>query len=264
MLVCLIPGCGQDGSAFDAVLRHLPYHTVAITQYGFEPVARRRVPLSLDDHGTILRAVVADIAARTSPSRTILGGFSSGADLAMRLLARPDAQPSLGVDGVLALAPNLGIETCFVTSVLSHVSDLPSRMLADVQTISRSVNALDLWLDVHEYLVSTVRKFRGDAEALRRFAGDVVEVFERGGPNPFIGWFRGVSSAVRCLRCVFDDSEDHARLVHGLRLQNLDSGILGPNYEEESLVIEPGRNHFDLLGPELIAGHLGRVLATLT
>ena len=104
----------------------------------------------------------------------------------------------------------------------------------------------------------------GDAEALRRFAGDVVGVFERGDPNPFIGWFRAVSATVGCLRCVFDDSEAHARLVHGLRLQNLDSGILGPNYEEESLVIEPGKNHFDLLGPELIAGHLERVLAMLT
>jgi hypothetical protein len=66
VLVCLLPGCGQDGSAFDAVLRHLSYHTIAITQYGFEPVARRRVPLSLDDHGTIVRAVVADIAAHLS------------------------------------------------------------------------------------------------------------------------------------------------------------------------------------------------------
>jgi hypothetical protein len=122
----------------------------------------------------------------------------------MRLVARPDAQ-------------------------------LPPRMLADVQTISRSVSGLDL-----------------------------VEVFEQGGPNPFIGWFRAVSSAVRCLRCVFDDSEAHARLVHGLRLQNLDSGILGSHYEEESLVIESGKNHFDLLGPELIAGHLERMLATLT
>ena len=264
VLVCLLPGCGQDESAFEPVLRHLPYHTIAVTQYGFEPVARRRVPLSLDDHGTIVRALVADVAAPTHPSRTILGGFSSGADLALRLLARPDAQPPLGVDGVLALAPNLGIETCFVTSVLAHVSDLPSRMLADVQVISRGVDTLDLWLDVHEYLVSTVRKFRGDAEALRRFAGDVVEVFERGDTNPFIGWFRAVSATVRCLRCVFDDSEAHVRLVHGLRLQNLDSGILGPNYQDESLVIETGKNHFDLLDPELIAGHLEGVLSTLT
>jgi hypothetical protein len=52
--------------------------------------------------------------------------------------------------------------------------------------------------------------------------------------------------------------------VHGLRLQNLDSGILGPNYQEESLVIETGKNHFHLLDPELIAGHLERALSTLT
>jgi hypothetical protein len=46
-------------------------------------------------------------------------------------------------------------------------------------------------------------------------------------------------------------------------LQNLDAGILEPNYQEESLVIEIGKNHFDLLHPELIAGHLERLLSTL-
>jgi pimeloyl-ACP methyl ester carboxylesterase len=264
VLVCFLPGCGQDGSAFEPALRHVPYHAIAVTQYGFEPVARHRVPLSLDDHGTLVRALVADVAARTRPSRTILAGFSSGGDLAMRLLARPDAQPPLSVDGVLALAPNLGIETCFVSRVMAHVSDSPSRMLADVQMISRSVDTLDLWVDIHEYLVNTIRRFRGDAEALRRFAGDVVEVFERGDPNPFIGWFRAVTATIRCLRCVFDDSEANVRLVQELRLQNLDSGILGPNYEEESLVIETGKDHFDLLDPELIARQLERVLSTLT
>jgi hypothetical protein len=80
---------------------------------------------------------------------------------------------------------------------------------------------------------------------------------------PFIGWFRAVSATARCLRCVFDDSDAHATLVHGLRLHNLDSGMLGPNCQEESLVIEPGKNHFEVLDPELIAGHLGRMLAML-
>lgn len=179
----------------------------------------------------------------------------------MRLLARPNAKPALTVDGVLALGCNLGIETCFATRVLAHMSDSPARMLADVQMISRGADALDVWLDIHEYLVRTLRKFRGDAAPLRRFCADIVGVFEQGGPNPFIDWYRAVGPKVQCLRCVFDDSEAYARLVRELRLQNLDSGVLGPSYKEESMVIETGRNHFSLLESDLIAGYLARIVA---
>jgi serine/threonine protein kinase len=263
VLVCFLPGVGQDDSAFESALRNLPYHAIAVTPYGFEPGARRRIPLSLEDHGTIVRALVADVAAETGPAHTIISGFSAGADLVMRLIARSDAKPPLQVDGVLALGCNLGLETCFASRVMAHMSDSPARMLADLQMISRTADTLDYWLAIHEYLVRTVSKFRGDAAPLRRLAEDIVSVFEQGGTNPFIDWYRAVSAKVRCLRCVFDDTEAYARLVRELRLLNLDSGVLGPKYEDQSIVVETGKSHFDLLEPGLIRDYLEAIVATL-
>jgi hypothetical protein len=157
----------------------------------------------------------------------------------------------------------LGIETCFATRVLAHLGESPSGTLADLKTMSLAADTLDLWLDLHEYLIATARKFRTDAAALRRLAADVVGVFEPGKPNPFIEWYCSVSARVRCLRCVFEESEANTRIVRDLLLLNLDTQILGPHYQDGSLVLEPDRNHFELLHPDLIEAYLSRIVAAL-
>ena len=45
-------------------------------------------------------------------------------------------------------------------------------------------------------------------------------------------------------------------LVRELQLRNLDEGLLGPRYEEESLVTEAGTSHFDLMDPARVERHV--------
>jgi serine/threonine protein kinase len=263
VLVVLIPGCGLDHRQFEPVLLRSPYRMIAVTPYGFEPSAPRRIPLALDDHGTIVRALLADVIAREQPAVTILAGFSSGADLVMRLLARGEPKPNPRVDGVLALGPNLGIDTCFATRVLATVSHDPARMLEDLQRISSGSDTVEGWVGVHEYLVQIVRKFRSDLTTLHRFASEIVEPFERHGESPFIGWYRRVSARAGCIRCVFDDAPEYVRLLHDIQLRNLDSGILGDHYQEGSLRIESRVNHFELIEPDRLVGYLEPMVAAL-
>ena len=50
-------------------------------------------------------------------------------------------------------------------------------------------------------------------------------------------------------------------LVQELRMRNLDTGVLGERYREDSLQIESGMGHFDLLAPECVRRHVEDVLA---
>jgi hypothetical protein len=78
-----------------------------------------------------------------------------------------------------------------------------------------------------------------------------------------VDWYRAASSKVRCVRCVFEDSQTYNRLVRDLKLQNLDARILGDHYREDSIITEPNTNHFDLCEPDHVARHLGAILEYL-
>ena len=52
-------------------------------------------------------------------------------------------------------------------------------------------------------------------------------------------------------------------MLSSLRIQNLDERIFGPWYREDSVVIEPGTDHFDLNRPELVLRHVEEMVRTL-
>lgn len=68
---------------------------------------------------------------------------------------------------------------------------------------------------------------------------------------------------VRCLRCVLEDTDMVNRPLRELRLRNLDEGIFGPRYQEDTIVTEPGTDHCDLIGPGLILRHVEEIVADL-
>ena len=105
---------GRDHEQWREHLRGLPYRAIAPTQAGFEPRADVRITLSMQDHCTLLRAFVRATRERVRPRLTLLAGHSAGADLAMRLVAEAGTDV-LPLDGLLALEPNLALETCQVT-----------------------------------------------------------------------------------------------------------------------------------------------------
>jgi pimeloyl-ACP methyl ester carboxylesterase len=202
------------------------------------------------------------VSERAAPQRVVLLGFSSGADVALRFAA---ARPGGGarVDGVLALGCNVAKETCFVTALLARMSSRhPERLLADLRTVGESTTGIDEWLTVHSYLVAMLRKFRGNIDPLRQMAREVVAPFEGGG-SPFPSWFREASANVRGIRCVFEDTELYRAFVTTLLLEQPETHSLGDPYREDSIVIEPGTNHFDLERPEMVAKHVEALLRSI-
>ncbi len=263
VLVLYLHGLGLDQTSFDPILRALPYRGVAPTLYGFEPNVTQRVSLSLNDHITIVREFIRDAIRRLTPKLTILVGFSHGADLGFEALTVPPGESPFVVDGFLSLGCNLDRATCFVSSVLANLSaDDTGKVVGDLRGLGSDVDSLRDWLHLHEYLVRVFRKFQGDLIPLRNLAREIVTPFESPEP-PFPRWYQNAMTAVRCLRCVFADSEADYRAMQQVKLEHLDHGILGPRYREETIIAEMGMNHFGLVDLDLHQRHIEEMLASL-
>jgi serine/threonine protein kinase len=261
VLVCFIPATGMDASEYEPHLRSLPHRCVAVTLYGFEPTRKRRPALPLADHIIMLREWLRHVADRLKPEMLIVAGFSSGGDIALRLNAE---RSRVRVDGILSLGCNLALDTCFLTRVVARFkgSD-PRQMLDGLRSVGDTAGTIEEWLNVHTYLVTMLGKFQNQIEPLRTLARDIVAPFEHGGESPFVEWYRQASANVRALRCVFEDDTVNPALVRDIQLRNLDSGILGSHYRENSLVIDPETNHFDLARPEIVTRHLDALIADI-
>lgn len=262
-VVCYVPGIGQDHSLFGEILAGSQYHAISPTQFGFEPGARQRIPLSFEDHATLLREFLRSVILRDKPRHLVVVGFSSGSDLLFDMLAGRDDE-QVRVDGLITLGANLSVETCFASKVFARMHSGDERaVLSDLVAMGLAAQSISEWLNVHEYLVHTVRKFRSNAAPLRSFAADLYGRFEQGGTDQFIRWFRNASSKVRVLRCVFEDNEACNRIIHDLRLRNLDEAIFGECYRPESIIIEQGADHFTLVNEDHVAAHVEAVLQEL-
>jgi len=263
LLVCF-HGLGQDAADFTRFLESTPHRALAATQFGFERgTDRRRVPLGIEAHIDLTREFIRQAVARIEPQRVILVGFSSGADIMLRLLAANPAD-EMRVDAGLALGPNLSLATCFASRVFAGLQGGDAKsLLADLQRFGAGATTLDEWLNVMAYVLEALRKFRDDVAPLSRFAADILQVFESNG-DAFANFYRGASERVRLLRCVFEESETCTTLVQELRLRNLDADILGPRYRSNSIVVEAPGDHFALLEPARIERHIESILAALT
>ncbi|MGK2961085.1 MAG: alpha/beta fold hydrolase [Gemmatimonadaceae bacterium] len=260
VLLVLLHGTGQDESVFRELMEALPYRCLAPTLIGFEPSDRNGLALPLATHIGIVRAFISDAASRLKPSRTVIVGFSSGADVAFLLASRPGADFAQ-IDGIVSLGGNISFETCFVTKLWSRLgSGDETQMLSDLQRFGTGARTLEEWLKINEYLVSTFRKFDFDLGAVRVFSQEIVHVFENDADDAFVRLFRESNEHVTALRCVWEDSDLCTRLVQALRMRNLDSGVLGGRYREDALHIELGFGHFDLLDPKRVKKHVSDVL----
>jgi len=264
VLLVLLHGTGQDHSVFRDLMTELPYRCVAPTLIGFEPRERSRVSLPLVTHTGIMRAFVGDTIETVKPGATILIGFSAGADIAL-LCASQSKIGVPAIDGIVSLGANLSFETCFVTRMWSLLgSDDEKQMLDDLQRFGSGARTLEEWIKIHEYLVNTFRKFGSHVATVRHFSQDIVRTFEEGGDDTFVTLFRESSRSVAALRCVWEESEISVQQVQALRMRNLDSGILGERYRDDSLIIEAGAAHFDLLAPQRVRKHVDDVLRIIS
>jgi tRNA A-37 threonylcarbamoyl transferase component Bud32 len=265
LLVCYIPACGRAADQYDKVIEFATYRGLAVTFRGFEPVTAWRPCLTLDDHMVIMREFLRDVVARLQPRFTIIGGFSSGADFAIRLAAAPDPESRLRLDGCLALGPNLSIETCFLTSALATLKDRDDEaLLSLLRRVSSSASSLDEFVNICDYIASVVPSFRHDVAALRAFGAAISAPFATEKLTPFAEWYRTAAAKGCRLRCVFEDTPMFRDLVRELQLRNLDEGLLGPHYEEGSVVAEAGTSHFDLIDPARVEQHAQALVDRLT
>ena len=265
VLVCYIPACGRAADQYDKVLDTASYRGLAVTFRGFEPVTNWRPSLQLADHMVLVRELLREAVARLRPRVTIIGGFSSGADVAMRLAAAPDPDSRLRLDGCLALGPNLSIETCFLTSALATLKDRDdAALLAILRSVSGSASSLDEFINLCNYAISVVPTFRHDVGPLRAFGSAISAPFATETLTPFAEWFRAATANGCGLRCVFEDTPMFRDLVRELQLRNLDDGLLGPHYEEGAIVAEAGTSHFDLIDPSRVDGHVQALVDRLT
>jgi hypothetical protein len=262
-VVCYLHGMGLDGRDFEPVLRSSRYRGLAVTMYGFEAHARRRLRLSLEDHATILGEWLRGTVRAVGGSRLILVGFSAGADLWLQVVASAAGQDAaVRPDGLLTLDSNVTHDTGFVSRVLAQLpDDNEAQLLAGLRTFGEDARSLGEWLNTHEYLVKVFRKFRSDIGALTGVAREVIRPFEGTGLDTFVERYKQVSQLVPAIRLVFSDSDANRRAVSEARLLNLDTGALGYRYREESIVIEPDADHFDLLDAARITRHLDALVA---
>jgi len=261
VVVCYLHGLGLDARDFEPALRASRYRALAVTMYGFEPRARRRLRLSLVDHATMLREWLRDVVRPAAGSRLMLVGFSAGADLWMQIISSAAQDDAVRSDGLLTLDCNLMYDTAFVSRVFARLpDDNETELLAGLRTFGEDARALGEWLNTHEYLVKVFRKFRSDIGALTGVSREVVGPLEGTGLLTFVERYQRVSHLVPALRLVFSDTDANRRAVAELRLLNLDSGALGDRYREESIVIEPDADHFDLLDTARLTRHVDALI----
>jgi hypothetical protein len=263
VLVMLLNSIWLDGSDFEPHLRMLPYRCFAPTLYGFGSGARHRFALSLRDHMLLLAELLKAMVAKTRPSLVIVVGFSASADLVLKL-GSVTSEGAREPDGILALGPNQGIETCFVSRVLAKLErNDPADLLAALRTISTAASSLDDWLLLNGYLGRIMNRFRGDVSPMRILGRDIIEPFERDPSGAFAEMYREATSRFRHVRCVFEDSETCNRLLRDALTAHMDGRILGDHHRDGSILIEPTPSHFDLIQPERLATHLTAMVKEL-
>jgi DNA-binding winged helix-turn-helix (wHTH) protein len=263
VLVLFLHGLGLDYRDFEPVLTRLPYRGISPTLYGCEPERRGRISLSLADHVVILRELLRELAKRLQPTTIVVVGFSLGADTGFELLLGPTDEPGPAIDAFLSLECNLCLDTCTISKVLAGLApEHPEISVADLRRLGESATSLEQWLNIHEYLVRVLRKFQGDIGVLQRAAADIVRPFrEVPGFGAFARWFRGARDCVRVLRLVFPKDCASMAALARLRLENLDSVILGGDFPETAIRVSDKTDHFELMSAEDVLRQVDELVA---
>jgi pimeloyl-ACP methyl ester carboxylesterase len=263
VVVFFLHGLGLDHRDFEPILKRLPYRGLSPTLYGCEPDRRERLSLSLADHVAILREWLRDVTQRFQASTIVMVGFSLGTDMGFELLLAPSDEPLPRIDAFLSLECNLSLDTCFISRVLGAIApDQPDMSRVDLRRFGDTAASFDEWLNISEYLVKVLRKFQGNIGVLQRAAADIVRLFsDNPGFGVFARWFRGAHERVPALRLVFSDSSNTRATLSCLKLDNLDSGILGGEFPERTITVSPHTGHFDLMAAERVLQQIDQLVA---
>jgi pimeloyl-ACP methyl ester carboxylesterase len=258
-LVVFLHGLGADGGQFEQFLNASPHRAIAVTLVGFGKHERRRPTLGLDDHSRVLRMLLREIVTECQPRRTVLVGHSAGADQLLRMM-HDDAAAGVPVDGLIALGPNVSLETCFATRLYARIDAAnPDGTLGLLKSLAEHIDTLETWLVVQSYFAQMFMKLGSELEPLRRYAADLVRPFEEPG-DPLAEWYRSARQRVPRVRLVFSNEESAA--AEDLLARHLDSNALGDDFTERSFAIERV-HHLALLDLALVTRHVEDVFDSI-
>jgi pimeloyl-ACP methyl ester carboxylesterase len=258
-LVVFLHGLGADGGQFETFLNASPHRAIAATLVGFGKLEKRRPTLGIDDHSRVLRMLLREITAECRPKRTLLVGHSAGADQLLRMMHDDDGA-GVKVDGLIALGPNVSLDTCFASRLYARIDAAnPDGTLAILKSLAEHINTLETWLVVQSYFAQMFIKLGTDLEPLRRYAADLVSPFERGG-DPLADWYRSAKRRVPQVRLVFSNEE--AAAAEALLARHLESNVLGDDFTESSFTIERV-HHLALLDFALITRQVEEVFGSI-
>jgi alpha-beta hydrolase superfamily lysophospholipase len=234
-LVVFLHGLGADGGQFGSFLTASPHRAIAVTLVGFGKLEKRRPTLGIDDHSRVLRMLLREITAECRPRHILLVGHSAGADQLLRMMHDEDGA-GIQVDGLIALGPNVSLDTCFATRLYAKIDAAnPDGTLAILKSLSEHIGSLETWLVVQSYFAQMFIKLGTDLEPLRRYAADLVSPFEKSG-DPLADWYRSAKKKVPHVRLVFSNEESTA--AEALLARHLESNVLGDDFAEKTFTIE--------------------------
>jgi serine/threonine protein kinase len=258
-LVVLLHGVGADDARFETVTRTSRYRVVALTLAGFGRAEAYRPILSIDDHSRVLRILLRELIAEARPRQTVLVGHSAGSDQFLRMV-HDEGGAGIDIAGMVALAPNVSLETCFATRVYANMdASNPAGTLATLKALAADVQSLESWLVIQSYLSQSLIRLGVNLETLKRYAREIMEPFQKPG-DPLADWYRAARKRIPVVRLVFGAEESGS--AEGLLARHLDDNVLGDDFDSDSFVIEPV-HHLTLLEPERIQRHIAAVFEAL-
>jgi pimeloyl-ACP methyl ester carboxylesterase len=259
-LVVFLHGLGADGGQFEQFLNASARRAVAVTLVGFGKLEKRRPTLGVDDHSRVLRMLLREIVNEYRPKRTLLVGHSAGADQLLRMM-HDEAAAGVSVDGLIALGPNVSLDTCFATRLYARIDAAnPDGTLAILKSLAEHIDSLETWLVVQSYFAQMFMKLGAELEPLRRYAADLVRPFEEPG-DPLAEWYRSAKRRIPQVRLVFSNEESAA--AETLLARHLDNNVLGDDFTEDSFAIERV-HHLALLDLELVSRHVEDVFGSIS
>jgi predicted Ser/Thr protein kinase/pimeloyl-ACP methyl ester carboxylesterase len=264
VLVLYLPGFGFGHRVFAEVLGLSPYRGIAVTMFGFEEDRRRRIPLPLGDHLTLLRLFLEEVVDTVKPRTTVLCGFSASADITLRMIFEGGIDRR-HVDGVLALSPNVSLDTCFFSRRVAEISEGGDREILDIaREVAAAMQTPQAWLQMSPYLMELVRKYHADVDALRTHAKDLIAPFLGGGESPLAGWYRAAKAKGVGVRVVFaGEEESEQNALRELKLSHIDQQVFGPDFDDVDIVNEANAFHMGLMDARVIERHLDEFLTLL-
>jgi len=253
VLVVYLHGIGGDQGEFEEVLRKTPFRAIAPSLFGFGQASRMRPSLPFTDHNRLVAILVEEVSRRVRSRLLVLVGHSSGADQMLRITGS-EMRERIRPDGLILMGPTVRPGPGFVSGPFSALTDDPDDILDSIQRVAATAKDLDTWLIIHDYLVRAFGKFGTDTGALRKFAQDLIAVYE---DDEFFELFRMTTERVPHFRCVFSSDEqddaDYALKLH------ISDNVLGDRYSEEMIVMESA-GHVQLIGESVLLPYVEEIV----